>query len=231
MVIDATSKYPAYVYLAEPRALRRPDSREERKAQLDAPHIVSLESFAREVEDLESTRRGEQVYIPHFDPGDAGIDARILAVYEAPGPMTNGNSRGSGFISVDNDDRTAENTWKLRTEAGATWGVLHWNIVPWFLGEASVKPRVEEVHCGAEALCGVIDRLPRLSTVLLCGRFAQRGWERFVQSKYRERYRVIETWHPSPLSLRVPERSAHSLQTWKSAMEEETDVVQLFRLA
>ncbi len=52
--------------------------------------------------------------------------------------MTNaGNARpGSGFISVDNDDQTAENVWHARSQAGLHAAVVQWNIVPWYLGTA-----------------------------------------------------------------------------------------------
>lgn len=47
--------------------------------------------------------------IPYADPLDAGTDARVLIILEAPGPMTNAFNPvpGSGFISSDNDDATA----------------------------------------------------------------------------------------------------------------------------
>ncbi len=51
--------------------------------------------------------RGE-LEVPDFDPMDAGVEARILFLFEKPGPMTSkhktGKRVGSGFISRDNDD-------------------------------------------------------------------------------------------------------------------------------
>ena len=209
------------MYLFEPRALRYLELKTEREAQLEAEHIAPLEALSRELENLETRLTGVKTYIPHFDPGDSGIEARILTVLEAPGPMTHGKLRGSGFISVDNDDPTAENTWQLRRDVGALNGVLAWNIVPWYLGTTSIKPKVEELRRGAIALGDLLDRLPRLSTVMLCGRFSQRGWSQFVPQKVQARYRVIETWHPSPLSLSFPGRRAESQAAWAQAIQED----------
>ena len=118
--------------------------------------------------------------------------------------MTNaGNKRpGSGFISVDNDDQTAENCWQAREAAGLVDGVLHWNIVPWYLGVASRKPTGAELKDGATELLGLMRLLPQLDTVVLSGRYAQTGWRRHLASSlHRSAVRVIETWHPSPLAL------------------------------
>lgn len=145
---------------------------------------------------------GSEVLIPWFDPADAGVRARMLLLLEAPGPMTNsGNKRpGSGFISVDNDDPTAANVWTTRSEFGITDHVLAWNIVPWYLGPASVKPKAHEVESGAAALLEVLTLLPDLQVVVVSGRVAQRGWDRHVAT-VRPDLHVIKTWHPSPLAL------------------------------
>ncbi|SDG32573.1 Uracil-DNA glycosylase [Microbacterium sp. 77mftsu3.1] len=144
--------------------------------------------------------------VPHFDPAEAGADARVLFVLEAPGPMTNaasGNARpGSGFISVDNDDATAANLWNARDTAGLHGDFLAWNIVPWYLGPASVKPTTAEVAEGANALVEVMQLLPRLEIVVLSGRFAQKGWlANIEQSPHRPAVRTVETWHPGPQAM------------------------------
>lgn len=96
--------------------------------------------------------------------------------------MTNsGNTRpGSGFISVDNDDRTAANCWTLRNETGLDDGVLHRNIVPWYLGPASKKPNAAELKDGAQETVRLLDGLPELRVVLACGLYAQNGWRKYV---------------------------------------------------
>ncbi|WP_231556422.1 uracil-DNA glycosylase [Cryobacterium sp. MLB-32] len=141
--------------------------------------------------------------MPHFDPAEAGVRARVLFILEAPGPMTNAGNRrpGSGFISVDNNDGTAANIWALRNEAGLHEGALHWNIVPWYLGAASRKPTAAELKLGGEELAGLLPLLSELRVVVLCGRAAQRGWKKHVAPCVGDQVIVIETWHPSPLAM------------------------------
>jgi len=117
--------------------------------------------------------------------------------------MTNaGNARpGSGFISVDNNDGTAATAWTLRNEAGLHKGALHWNIVPWYLGVASRKPTSKELKQGGGELLTLLPLLGELRVVLLCGRAAQRGWERHVAPFIGDGLIAIETWHPSPLAM------------------------------
>jgi len=160
-----------------------------------------------------STRLKESrgVLVPHFDPAESGVESRVLFLLEAPRPATNASTgvkrRGSGFISVDNNDGTAENMWRARDAARFDFGALHWNIVPWYLGVASVKPARADLTEGAAALVQLLDRLDQLDTVLLAGKYAARGWDRHVSPIVGDRYRLIRTWHPSPLALNTkPDR-------------------------
>lgn len=185
------------MFLDAPRGLRNPDLVAERVSMLGAENIRELTAWAS---DLSSHRDS---LVPWFDPAEAGTNARVLLLMEAPGPMTNpaGTRVGSGFISVDNDDSTAENLWKARLEAGLLDGALLWNIVPWFLGPASRKPSISELREGGNALRDLLLLLPELHTVVTLGRFAQRGWRSFVLPGHSSEWRTIETWHPSPLSM------------------------------
>ena len=57
-------------------------------------------------------------YVPDFDPNDGGINAEILLLFEKPGRKTDPSYGGSGFISQDNDDGTANATKKFIIDAG-----------------------------------------------------------------------------------------------------------------
>ncbi len=97
------------VYLSAPRGFKNPELLAEReRLLLTSPSVQPLVEWT---EALVARRGGKNpdIVVPRFDPADAGTKARLLVLLEAPGPMTNlGNRRpGSGFISVDNDDRTA----------------------------------------------------------------------------------------------------------------------------
>jgi hypothetical protein len=166
--------------------------------------------------DLASRR---SAVVPHFDPTDAGVGARVLLLLEAPGPMTNASNPrpGSGFISADNDDQTAENVWLARTDAGLLDGTVHWNIVPWYLGPASKKPSADELAQGSIELRGLLPLLPVLQVVVLSGRFAQKGWNTHVAPFLNTDLAVIETWHPSGQSMSQAGHREHLHQSLASA--------------
>ncbi|WP_245762349.1 uracil-DNA glycosylase [Mycetocola miduiensis] len=197
------------MFLSSPRGFRSSQTRDERLAMLDeVDRVQPLREWAMSVEARMPGR-----IVPSFDPAEAGVEARTLFVLEAPGPMTNavsGSRRpGSGFISVDNDDVTAENLWRAREAAGLHSGFLAWNIVRWYLGPASVKPKVAEVAEGAASLLELMRLLPRLETVVLSGRFAQRGWQANIERSLRRPVlNVVETWHPGPKSMNQPGKRA-----------------------
>lgn len=186
------------MYLNHPRGFRDDNVLEERRVMLGASS--RSEPLHAWVADL---ARAKGV-VPDFDPADAGSKARVLLLFEAPGPMTNtaGKRAGSGFVSADNNDATAENLWHARDAVGLTDGVLCWNIVPWYLGAASRKPTVAELRDGGVALHDLLTRLlSEVHTVVACGRYAQRGWREFARPGSSMGIRTIDTWHPSPLSM------------------------------
>lgn len=81
--------------------------------------------------------------MPDFDPTEAGVEAPILLLLEAPGAKATRERGGSGFVSPDNDDGTAENMWRLLREAGIDRRreVVTWNVVPWYIGsDRKIRP-------------------------------------------------------------------------------------------
>ena len=120
-----------------PRTLRLPEVRERRRALLSASHIKPLNDFA---ERLRLGRPGSTV--PFFDPLDGGTAARIMFLFEKPGPKTDaGSPRGTGFVSRDNDGRTAEWTFRLMRLAGIPRSLtVIWNVVPWWDKKRIVSP-------------------------------------------------------------------------------------------
>jgi len=90
--------------------------------------------------------------------------------------------QGSGFISADNDDRSAQNMWGIFRDAGIdrSRDVVNWNIVPWYLGDANKigNVRTSDIDEARPALVELLSRLAGLRVVVLCGRKAQAGWDR-----------------------------------------------------
>jgi hypothetical protein len=174
-----------------------PDHKAARLAQLDAPHVAALNAWVR--------REGQKrrLDIPWFDPGDAGVGARVVLLLESPGPKSTAQS-GSGIISVDNNDPTAENVWTFRRDAGLVEGVLHWNAVPWYLGKGA-KVTEQDLNRALGLLRSLLLLLPALEIVVPMGNSAKRLWGRYCNDRPNNLV-VIPTWHPSALGLAQPGR-------------------------
>jgi hypothetical protein len=112
----------------KPKSLRSDDARDERRGYLASRHMVPLRRYVTGLQ----RRAGDRGEIPHFDPFDGGIDATLLVVLQNPSRA----ARDSGFISRDNDDRTAPTLFDLLGKTGVTRRdrTALWNIVPWFSG-------------------------------------------------------------------------------------------------
>src|ERR1700692_99287 len=114
-----------------PRSHRDPAETARKQALLHARHVEPLTAFVQRWQ-----KKHGVAAVPWFDPTEAGTDAPILLLLEAPGPRSTTQRGGSGFISPDNDDMTAQNMWTLLREAkiNRVTDVVTWNIVPWYLG-------------------------------------------------------------------------------------------------
>ena len=174
-----------------PRSLASEEARAQRLAALDQPHVAPLTRFVRALRG-----RDEREY-PYFDPADGGVDASLLFLFEKPGPMTVERGRhrrvGSGFISRDNDDPTAENTFRFMREAGIDRRrTVIWNTVPGWNGTRAITPA--ELEAGIVDLSGLLSLLPRLTTIVLVGRKAERAEQRIADLGC---YWIFRSAHPS----------------------------------
>ena len=172
-----------------PRALRGPDACSLRRRLLDAPHMRLLNEYAA------GLRKRSGVDVPDFDPLDGGVDARLLFLFEKPGPMTvaDGARRGSGFISRDNDDPTAENTFTFMREAGIPRKLtVTWNVIPWWNG--TTKVTAAELREGAETR-RLARLLPRLRAVVFVGEKASRARPHLEDAGLA----FFSSRHPSPI--------------------------------
>jgi hypothetical protein len=162
-----------------PRGHRDPAEVARKLSLLDAPHVAPLSAFVKRLQQL----HGEAA-VPWFDPTEAGVNAPILLLLEAPGPRSTTQRGGSGFISPDNNDMTAQNMWTLLREAkiDRATDVVTWNVVPWYLG-TDTKLRNASATDLAEARSALVDLLgllPHLRVVVLIGKPARLGWERIA---------------------------------------------------
>ncbi|MFC3168507.1 hypothetical protein [Paracoccus fontiphilus] len=115
--------------------MRNADAVEMRQRLRAAPQVAQLAEY------VDSLRAEDRGYVPDFDPLDGGVDAEILFLLEKPGPKTDPANGGSGFISRDNDDPTAEAICRFMELAQVPRRAsLIWNAIPWCNGTTDVSP-------------------------------------------------------------------------------------------
>lgn len=197
-----------------PHSMRDAGVRQRRQAMLSESHMKPLTAYAAK---LRSRGLGQ---VLDFDPLDGGVDARVLFLFEKPGPMTaekGGRKRpGSGFISRNNDDPSAEATFKFMQQAGISRKLtISWNLIPWWNETRKVTP--QEMRDGAEALKELIRLLPRLCAVVMVGQKALRA-RPYLQTMCKE---LFSSAHPSPLVR------AKSPDRWKAIPTEWAKVLRV----
>ena len=171
-----------------PRSLGNPAVRQRRRAMLNTSHMRPLNDYVARLR-----RECEVGEIPDFDPLDGGIEAQVLFLFQKAGEQTVG-STGSGFISRNNNDDTAEATFNFMHEAGIPRELtVTWNVVPWWNGTNKVS--AVERRAGMKYLGELLELLPRLRAVVLVGGEAQKAWH-FVACRD---LCVFSSYHPSPI--------------------------------
>lgn len=171
-----------------PRSMRDEGVRLRRRAMLTEPHVEPLTRFVQQLRDSSSFE------VPDFDPFDGGVNARALFLLEKPGPRVSVLGGGSGFISRNNDDPSAEATFGFMDQAGIPRkATVSWNVVPWWNGTIDLTDA--ELEEGAASLVGLLALLPRLRVVVLVGRSAARHAAPHLA---KTPVAVITSAHPSP---------------------------------
>lgn len=162
----------------------------ERQALLVSGHMSHLNAF------VEGKRAELGKGMPYFDPLDAGENARLLLVLESPGPR----AVGSNFVSRNNPDATARNTFEALQASGLPRSTTTlWNVVPWNVSTATKngQPTRAEVREGTRLLLEAIKLMPNLSCVVLCGQLA---WLAEASIRDVHGIPVIKTYHFSSRS-------------------------------
>ncbi|NJC21459.1 uracil-DNA glycosylase [Arthrobacter pigmenti] len=180
----------------------------QRKRQLiNAPHVGPLNDWVRSVsvERGRSIRDSESV-TPWFDPSMAGVNTKVLVLLEAPGRRATA-SRGSGFVSIDNNDGTAANLFTLFQESGLQRAdVALWNIVPWYLpaGQKTKPTKRSDVLEAQPFVEQLIPLFSQLRIVVTMGKMAGAGWSTLCQGSSmisNLSWRAVP--HPSATNLNV----------------------------
>jgi hypothetical protein len=165
------------------------------------PHVAPINRLVDEL-----GRQAEAGSPPYVAPMYRGVDAPALAVLRDPGPKA-GGARGSGFLSVENDDQTAERQCAFFAEAGLDPAdVVPWNAYPWYIND---RPTRAQLAAGVEPLRRLIELMPRLCVVLLLGKDAQAAWQLFIRANAdlvrRRGIEAMWTYHPSRGALQHPD--------------------------
>ena len=198
-------RYAPNMFLDQPQGFQFPERVAERRAMLATEESAQPLRAWRDAMVARRQPKQSGIYVPDFDPAEGGAGARALLLFEAPGPGTVPSLGGSGFISVDNNDQTAKNVWDVRNDVGLHEGVLSWNIVPWVLEQEKQTPTAADLAQGAMETRRLMQLLPNLAVVAVCGTATQRGWKQHV-APYLEKDGpvVVSTWLPSQLAFNQP---------------------------
>lgn len=197
-----------------PRTLRSPEAVALRRAMLTEQHIAPLASYVGGLR-----LKHPDWEFQDFDPLDGGVEADILFLLEKPGPMTSptGKKQGSGFISRNNDDPTAENLFTFMRTAGIERKrTVLWNVIPGW--NTTIKYDAAEIRRGVEELRHLLPLLPNLRTVVLVGKPAQRA--RRLLHAVRPDLLIHTSAHPSAQVYRFnPEQWRAIPDQWRVAGE------------
>ena len=178
---------------AGPRAHRQDVVVAGKHARLREPHIAPV----TELVDRIRAHVGHD-HVPYVDPTSGGVYARVLFLLETPARPA---ALGSGMLSPDNDDATAANVWELYREfdLGRTTAI-HWNAVPWFLGDADRNKNAQrsDIAPGLPWLAELIDLMPDLRLVIAMGEIARKAFGLYLLREDARLLPWLPVAHPSP---------------------------------
>ena len=152
--------------------------------------------FNRMVNEL----RTDDEWMPHVSPSYAGTQARMLTLFQDPGPKTQ-DGAGSGMLCTENRDPSAERQHRLLDLAGIPVSdIIAWNAYPWYINS---KPTSAQLSRGLPVLNRVIELCPNLQVVMLHGGVAQDAWRKYrnLYPATARRLHMIETFHTSNRAL------------------------------
>jgi hypothetical protein len=139
-------------------------------------------------------------WAPYVAPHHGGTKAHILLLLQAPGPGTDDvSSDGSGFLSVENDDPTAQLMAQCLDRARVSQSeVIPWNAYPWVPHEGRITAAM--VRKGLDPLVRLLGTIDDLVVVMPMGKVANDSWALLAKEhpELAGRYEVIPSLMSSP---------------------------------
>ena len=184
-------------YDDEARSLKYKQAKVDRRSRLEQDHIKPLSLY---VDSLRAQYEADRWEFPDFDPADGGINARLLFLFEKPGPKTSEKGRGSGFISRNNNDATASTTFQFMQEAKSPrHETVTWNVIPGWNGTIDIASDELDHWLKRFDIEKFISLLPKLKAIVLVGKQAQKARDLFTPYG-----KVFESCHPSARNRNNP---------------------------
>lgn len=181
------------------KSFKNPDAICDRKLRLHEPHISPLTAY------VDTLRREYPEWeFPYFDPADGGIKGRLLFLLEKPGPKTSPAQGGSGFISRNNNDPTAEATFNFMKDAGIPREeTVLWNTIPGWNGTIEIAPN--ELHFWLDRfdLKKMMRLLPNLEVIVLVG-----GKAKHARGSFEPYAKIFDSYHPARKNKNNPKTKA-----------------------
>jgi hypothetical protein len=149
--------------------------------------VCDLNEWVLKIRDDPRLPEGGGRTIPFFDPRGGGVEARVLFLMQDPSEV----ATFTGFISPDNNDRTANNSTIACDAAGLeSHDRVHWNIFPWWVnvvkkGRPVDPTRPPQTYAAARPLAAtllvdLVDKLDGLVVIVLLGNEARAGYDKMA---------------------------------------------------
>jgi hypothetical protein len=124
------------------------------------------------------------VAVPYVAPHYNAANATILSLSSNPGPRAGGVG-GSGFLSRENDDPTAERMSQIFATVGLSdEHVLPWNAYPWYVHQAYPNGLPAGLlNEGLDPLKRLLELHPQIRTIVAHGGDAKRAMRQFTTKK------------------------------------------------
>jgi hypothetical protein len=121
-------------------------------------------------------------------------------------------AKGSGIISEDNDDPSAQNMWLINRSAQLQREMyLPWNVVAWYIGSTTQirEATLDDLTLARPWLGRLIALLPELRVVATFGAVPLRGWMDHLRNADGHLIPTLAGPHPSARVLNTrPEARA-----------------------